>query len=158
MRTLPGIGKKILKSYILSALTPIRLWSRSAENLLLGTCAQESHFGRYIAQIGDGPARGIFQMEPATYYDILNHSDLIVKRSILLPADANMLIYDIRLAIIAARLKYSMVPEKLPEANDLEGLAEYWKKYYNTKLGKGTVEEFIANYNKYVTSEELNDW
>jgi len=25
-----------------------------------------------------------------------------------------------------------------------------WKKYYNTPLGAGTVEEFIENYKKYV--------
>lgn len=44
--------------------------SSSAVNLLLGTAAQESAFGTYLRQIGGGPARGVFQMAPATAKDI----------------------------------------------------------------------------------------
>jgi len=38
----------------------------------------------------------------------------------------------------------------LPNAEDIEGLAHYWKKYYNTVYGSGKVEEFVNNYKKYV--------
>jgi hypothetical protein len=31
----------------------------------------------------------------------------------------------------------------------MKALAQYWKKYYNTSLGKGTAVEAIANYNRY---------
>ena len=30
-----------------------------------------------------------------------------------------------------------------PKAGDLEGQAKYWKKYYNSHLGKGTIEHFM---------------
>ena len=43
--------------------------SRAAENLILGTALQESNL-RYLRQLGDGPARGVYQMEPATHDDI----------------------------------------------------------------------------------------
>ena len=34
----------------------------------------------------------------------------------------------------------------LPDADNVAELAHYWKLYYNTPEGKGTVEEFIKNY------------
>ena len=48
------------------------------------------------------------------------------------------------------RIHYLRVPEKLPEANDVEGLARYWKKYYNTSAGKGTEKDFMLKYQMYV--------
>lgn len=45
------------------------------------------------------------------------------------------------IAALAARLFLLRIPEPIPET--LEGQAEYWKKFYNTALGKGTVEGFI---------------
>ena len=45
-----------------------------------------------------------------------------------------------------ARIKYWRVPKKLPVENDIEGMAKYWKDYYNTSLGKGTPEKFIKAY------------
>jgi hypothetical protein len=52
------------------ALSRIDLWSAAAEDLLLGTAAVESGCGRYLVQVGGGPALGIFQMEPATHDDL----------------------------------------------------------------------------------------
>lgn len=46
------------------------------------------------------------------------------------------------------RLIYLRVSEKIP--NDLAGMANYWKKYYNTSKGKGTPEKFIEAYERYV--------
>jgi hypothetical protein len=40
------------------------------------------------------------------------------------------------------------------DATDVFKLAEYWKKYYNTPKGKGTVQQFIQSYNKYVEGGE----
>ena len=42
------------------------------------------------------------------------------------------------------RLKYKNVPKKLPKT--VEGMANYWKKYFNSELGKGDPEEFIEKY------------
>ena len=46
-----------------------KLAAKEAQWLLLGTAAVESSGGRYLYQI-KGPARGIFQMEPRTGWDI----------------------------------------------------------------------------------------
>jgi hypothetical protein len=63
---------------------------------------------------------------------------------------AEEMVWDLKFAILLARLRYRVVPEKLPEADDLAGLARYWKKYYNTDLGAGTREQFVRSYEKYV--------
>jgi len=46
-----------------------------------------------------------------------------------------------------ARIHYLRIADKIPST--LEGQAAYWKKYYNSEKGAGTVEEYIANYKKY---------
>ena len=40
----------------------------------------------------------------------------------------------------------------LPPADDVEGMAKYWKRNYNTFLGKGKPEEFVRNYRELVKS------
>ena len=34
-------------------------------------------------------------------------------------------------------------PSALPEYNDIEGMAKYWKTYYNTSQGAGTLERAV---------------
>ena len=48
-------------------------YSIDAVNLLLGTAIQESGGLRWRVQVNGGPARGLFQMEEATYTDIWNN-------------------------------------------------------------------------------------
>lgn len=145
-----------LQDLITSTLQEIGLYSEAAVNLLLGTCAQESHLGTYRRQLGGGPALGIFQMEPATFRDICNcflryKPDLQDK--IRLAADVDFfdpadLVNNDRLAVCFARIHYLRVKEAIPE--DLTGWAGYWKRHYNTVKGKGTEEEFIQNFKRFV--------
>ncbi|MCC3859871.1 hypothetical protein [Pseudemcibacter aquimaris] len=51
-------------------------------------------------------------------------------------------------ATAAARLQYFRVREPIPET--LDGQAAYWKKYWNTKHGKGTTDQYSEHYKKYV--------
>lgn len=147
-----------LKEYIIiPTLDYMGLNSASAVNLLLGTAAQESHLGKYLHQI-NGPALGIYQMEPDTHKDI--HNNFLVYKSDLNKKILNLsfpafsmkknLIGNLYYATAMARIHYYRVPEKLPKADDIEGLANYWKRYYNTTIGKGTIKEFIKNFEKYV--------
>lgn len=147
-----------LKKYIIEpTLKTLDLHSDAAVNLLLGTLAQESRMGHYIHQV-NGPALGIFQMEPATHDDLLLNyisyrPDL--KEKIEIASQSNRfcskdLIFNLRYAAAMCRVHYLRVPHKLPKADDIEGLATYWKQYYNTRLGRGSVEEFIENYRRYV--------
>jgi len=153
-----SFNKDQFKDLIQKVLTKIDMHSDVAVNLLLGTAAQESGFGTYLKQLGDGPALGVFQMEPNTEKDIwINYIDhrVIIRNMIKYTVGLHSptpfhlqgnLIYQ----IIMTRLHYRRVPEPLPMESDIKGLARYWKQYYNTPMGKGTTEEFIANYYKYV--------
>jgi hypothetical protein len=151
------INASQLKEYIIiPSLKQIDLYSESAVNLLLGTAAQESHLGTYLHQV-NGVALGIYQMEPATFTDIMQN--FIAYRSNLRSAVGKLaygkvdeLVYNLAFSTAMTRIHYARVNETLPNANDLEGLANYWKDHYNSKLGKGTVQEFINNYRRLVNN------
>ncbi len=134
------------------------LISESAVNLLMGTAAQESRLGEFWFQKGGGPALGIFQMEPETeksiWEDLLRYSPILSKKVFSVTGvpfpGALRLKYDLRYQIVMARLKYFWSPDPLPEADDIPGLAVYWKRVYNTIGGAGKESEFITNYKELV--------
>lgn len=132
-------------------------FSSEAVELLMMTAAHESKLGTYIRQL-NGPALGIFQMEPATYYDIddnfLEYRPDLDKAVIAMAPmgtatseAADELAWNLKLQIIMARLHYYRVPESLPKTP--EELAQYAKNYYNTSEGKATAEKYLEDYKKY---------
>lgn len=135
-----------------------KLNSKAAVNLLMGTVAHESHGGHYLKQVG-GPALGIFQIEPATHKDIYENFlayDIELKTAIqLLTLKTSLiseemeLINNLMYSCAIARLIFWRVSEPLPHENDINGVAGYWKKYYNTCLGAGTEEQFKTSYLNY---------
>lgn len=151
-------AKQFKEVIIQPTLLKLGMDSEAAQNLLMGTMAQESHFGKYVKQLGSGPALGVYQMEPNTHNDLVNNyikykpeikktlSDAFGYKFL----EAEILTYDLRYATIFCRLHYRRRPEPLPNANDLYDLAEYWKRHYNTYLGAGTTEEFIHNYKRFI--------
>ncbi len=178
-----SIDKKQFKTLISTTLQVLDLHSKDAVCLLLGTAAQESKFGHYIEQLGSGPAKGFFQIEPATELDNwvnylryrpelarqivgvsgllqptttglkwleklnLNRFNVAATHARINPnALGNNLIYD----ICMARIKYRRSPGNIPSRHDLPAQAAYWKKYYNTAGGHGTVGDYIQNYKKHV--------
>lgn len=151
-----AFNKDQFKIMIVDVLAEFECYSYDAVNLLLGTAAQESAFGTYLFQLGGGPACGVFQMEPATERDIwlnfLNYRDILTKRIDKIchvnGPSAFALRTNLAYQIIMTRCHYLRV--KAPIPGDLLGYAKYWKNHYNTIKGKGTEEEFVHNYKKYV--------
>jgi len=137
-----------LTEIIHEALEPLRLYSDRVLPLLLGTCAVESSFGRWRVQLGGGPARGIYQMEPATFRWLrTKYGKRYPSVSEYSFADQQN---DDHQATVMARLRYLEVPEQLPPADDLHAQADYWKRHYNTFLGAGTVEKYLKAYRLHV--------
>lgn len=142
--------KKQLKELIVKpALEFIGLYSEDATNLVFETACVESRCGEYIAQYPTGPAKGIFQMEPATARDIYDNflqykpelkGKVEALKSEALTMEEN-LVGNLYYAAAMCRVHYLRQPKSIP--SDLKGRAEYWKKYYNTEKGKGTVEKYI---------------
>jgi len=139
---------KQFRSLIERVIEEVGMRSPAAVNLLLGTAAQESRFGTYLRQLDGGPAVGPFQCEPATFQDLQERFQNVQRW--MIGRSAEEMEWDIRLAILVCRLKYRSIPAALPAHDDLPGLAGYWKRYYNTAKGKGTIEEFMRNYRRYV--------
>jgi hypothetical protein len=143
-------------------LSKLQLFSAGAVELLIGTAYQESRL-RYLHQLGGGPARGIFQMEPATHKDIWDNfiryqpatlKDNINNLKLVNSAmGADEMEGNLYYACAMARIHYYRVKEALPAEGDVAGMARYWKKYYNTPLGAGTEQEYINNWR--VVSREL---
>ncbi len=144
---------KLKTVYIEPVLEKIQMYSPAATMLLLGTCAAESDMGKHTKQIGGGPALGIFQMEPGTYYDICTNVIPVYWHKIhecIIPKSPTFLQYDLQLAIIMARLQYARFPERLPDAKDIFGQAKLYKLRYNSHLGKGTEEKYREKFDQYL--------
>ncbi len=152
-----------LREYVvIPALQQLGMHSLAAEQLVLGTIAQESH-GSYLKQLGKGPALGLIQMEPATHKDLwinfIKYKRAIKNALLVMTSDSVdecyevngwpdhvALIWNLRYAIAMCRVHYYRKPQTLPKASDISALATYWKEHYNTVHGAGTVEEFINNF------------
>ncbi len=134
----------------------------AAEQLVLGTAVKESNL-IWLRQLGTGPAVGLWQMEPFTFRDIRDNflsgtsTGKCALRRALASFSARMrhepdeLAWNLRLGAAYCRVRYMYamhtvngvrVPEPLPAAWDVKAMASYWKRHYNTRLGKGKPEEF----------------
>ena len=130
---------------------------QAATELLLGTALQESAL-IYRRQLGGGPALGLFQMEPATHDDIwanfLHYHPALAQSVEALttnpPAAATLETND-KYAAAMCRVHYLRMGQivgqtPLPEAGDIPAIAAYWKRFYNTPLGAGSVAQFITHW------------
>jgi len=151
------IDRTQLSNLIDKATGAIGMQSPAATALILGTAAQESRMGCFMRQLGGGPALGIFQMEPRTFE---YHAKYLNKRPALKAAilefcgvtelKADFLEWNNAFAACMTRVHYYRIRKPLPSVDDVAGMAAYWKKYYNSVLGKGTEIEFVKNYYLYV--------
>lgn len=142
------------RNIVRPALRAIGLHSVAAENLVMGTAAVESGL-EYVRQLHNGPALSLFQIEPRTHDDIWENY-LAYRRELaetLLAAiaagerpPADRLIWDLRYSAIMCRIHYKRVPELLPDADDIWGMARYYKTFYNTVAGKAKEHDFVDSY------------
>lgn len=139
------------------ALEGLDAWSPAAERLVWGTAAVESAGGYYLAQHPEGPALGIFQMESATHNDLrwnyFHHRPKLERKLRDLVGGTlkpDRMRSDLLYAAAFCRLHYLRRPEPLPNADDIEGMARYWKMFYNTRHGAGTVGYFLREWEQRV--------
>jgi len=132
----------------------------AAAQLVLGTAIVESRL-KWLQQLGGGPARGLWQMEPETFKRHMNWlragRHLLRSRiNELLGGDELLgegmgefvqLAGNLYFACAMCRVHYLRVLAPLPEYDDIRGMGRYWKAHYNTPAGKGTVEGYIKAWN-----------
>jgi hypothetical protein len=141
------------------ALLDLVLYTDEALKLLMFTCAVESVGGTYLKQ-EKGPALGIFQMEPATYWDIWdNYIKNKLNLMLILGTTFNAytvppeerLIYDLRYATVMARIHYARVSAPIPAANDIDAIYQYYKLHYNTSEGAAQKDTAIQKYQAFIS-------
>lgn len=154
--------RHVLELVVRPTLLHLDLHSESAEQLLMGTAAQESGFA-CLRQWGGGPALGLWQCEPATYRDLTDNylayrlglwrkvRDLASSAADRPMPDPMELCWNLGLACAVARVHYLRVRDPLPQPGDVAGMASYYKQHYNTRLGAATESDFERAYTAYVS-------
>lgn len=152
------LARSILAKAVRPALNLLGSGGLAAEQLVLGTGIQESLLV-HREQMDGGPALGLFQMEPMTHDDcwtnFLHFQDGLsdkVKRTLdtgQQPNPDTMRVNDLYAAAMC-RVRYLRVSAAIPSANDIQGLANYWKEHYNTPLGAGSPQEFLDKWPTFI--------
>jgi hypothetical protein len=151
---------------VLRYLDPEIPYSPTAEMLVAGTIWHESNGLTWVRQRlsggRDGRARGIGQMEPATYDWLREWVSTPARAALKLKLDkldlgadlpgidipADRLHANLPLSVAYTRLRYWAVKDPLPPPVPLE-LARYWKAHYNTPAGAGTPDQWVRAFEQY---------
>ena len=138
-----------IKEIVEGTLYKLDMYSDDALSLIMRTGWAESGY-RALRQY-KGPAIGFWQVELATIQDTLDnyveyrpHIMEVLTTLGLEPEDLEFsVLSSIALQAAFCRLKYRRDSKPIPSWDNMKAQAKYWKRVYNTKLGKGTVEHFI---------------
>jgi len=144
------LTKKQLDENILDVCKTLGFGSNNNAHLMLSeTAQQETRYGEAL-DYSWGVGVGIMQFDLGGFDDTKNRTSKenkdLIKKVYDIDIDKTSLDnlrYSPLLSTIYARLFYLLRPGAIPTT--LEGRAQYWKTYYNSIKGKGTVEEYIKN-------------
>lgn len=121
----------------------------NAKRLLLETVAAETNFGKAKDKTWSSGI-GLTQFDYIGFIDVKQRTPKKIKQKIKTNWGINIdrvrlddLRYNPKLAMIFTRLKYMLVPKPIPST--LQDRGKYWKKWYNTYAGKGTVAHYVSS-------------
>ncbi len=126
----------------------------AAERLILETAIAETIGGTYRSPVRYHFGLGLCQFDKIAFEDVKERTSSKRQKAILERFNIDIkqveyreLAYSPILSLICCRLFYLMKPGSIPAT--LQERGEYWKKYYNTYLGKGTVEGYVKKVNDF---------
>lgn len=168
-----GIYAKDLRELVVRpTLLQLNEWSPAAENLLLGTAAQESQLGfRMHSNNADGA--GLYRISEATHIQVwdkflVTDPELasrvrgLASQQQFLKFPHCELITNLGYATGIAWMIYKRNNIQLPSENDIASLASCWQMFYNnrdsnqptlTSVSNIDTDKFISNYRKLVLRE-----
>jgi hypothetical protein len=124
-----------------------------AIQLMIGTACAETHFGTFRDDY-EPQGRGVYQFDGVRFNDIRDY--LIVQRKDIHKIIIEEFGFDMRyigfnsaldhsplLNSVLCRIGYYMKPEPLPYVGDVIGQAAYYKKHWNSSIGKSSPEKYI---------------
>lgn len=130
--------------------------------MVLGTGLVESQYVHLDQTTpGPGPAYGPWQMEKPTHDDLwanfISYQPSALRDALLEIAGAKygpppitVLHWNLMYGACMCAIHYRRAPGKHPEAGDFAAMAAYWKQWYNTPLGKGTVAKALPFFKQAV--------
>lgn len=168
-----GIHAKDLRELVVRpTLLLLDEWSPAAENLLLGTAAQESQLG-FRMHTNQIKGAGLYRISEMTHIQVWD--EFLVKDPELasrvrglasqqqfLKFPHRELITNLSYATGIAWMIYKRNAIQLPAENNLNGLANCWQTFYASRntaqhkllcLPSLDTEKFISNYRKLVLRE-----
>lgn len=173
-----GIFATDLRSLIIRpTLEQLDDWSPAAENLLLGTAAQESQLGFRLhhgqPQSGQLLGQGLYRISPHTHVQVwdeflITDPELasrlrgLASQQQFLKSPHNELVTNLSYATGVAWMIYKRHKITLPDADDIEALGACWLQYFakrDANIGDScfhtdiSAEKFETNYRKLVLRE-----
>lgn len=121
--------------------------NNNAQALLLETAKAETQLGK-TKDTTKYAGMGLTQFDKIGFDDVIDRISLTDYATIKEKMGIELswvkwedLRYNILLAFLFTRLKYKKIPSEIPKS--MESRAIYWKKYYNTYAGKGTLRHYL---------------
>ena len=158
-----ALAEKIRREAVrpaLQALEPVIPWTQTAENQVLNTGAHESGGFVHRVQIGNGPARGLWQMEQATFRDLYDRflggrANLRALVDTLWLNDGTdpwlQIEMNDQFAAAMCRIRYWDSAAKLTfDPRDVFESSRCWSQFYNTRRDPKLEAQFVANVRRYV--------
>lgn len=122
----------------------------NAHKILIETAQQETKLGYYPDKFPYLHGIGLCQFDLIGFQDVKQRTRPRIVKTIKRNFKLNIndvrhreLAYSPFLSLLFCRLFYKLRPDPIPQK--LHDRAKYWKKHYNTKIGKGSVEEYVKN-------------
>ncbi|MGQ9425912.1 hypothetical protein ACXYTJ_05085 [Gilvimarinus sp. F26214L] len=133
--------------------------ARAAENLLLGTAAQESGLGFHL-RINRARGIGIYQITPQIHVNIwdrylIDHPDLasdirgLASQHEFLAHPHAELATNLSYATAIAWMVYRRTKRKLPAADDILGLGNFWFRHFPHRSSE-TADDFGDTYRRCI--------
>lgn len=161
-----GICAQELRQWVIKpTLKRLGVYSKTAENLLLATAAQESGLGSHIKPAGQR-ALGIYQIHSLSHRHIWDdhlakYSNMasivrgLASQHDFLTQPHTELATNLSYATAIAWFMYARHDDfTLPESNNIDALAKTWKRFYHPKNNCSTAD-FSKNFMRYITINEV---
>jgi len=166
-----GIYATDLRTLVIRpTLEQLDQWSPAAENLLMGTAAQESQLG---FRLHSNHLKGIYRISESTHQQVWDEFLIrdpetasrlrgLASQQQFLKAPHNELAINLSYATGVAWMIYLRHGFSLPDSDNIPALANCWLDYYASRDGKNNrallnseadLEKFICNYRKLVLRE-----
>lgn len=134
---------------------------KTVANQIIEICAQETQLGLFKDPTSYGAGTGLTQIDEPTFEDIRDrtrpHNAEIIKKHFGIDIERVSYVeleHSPLLSIVFCRLYLKLFDSEVP--TELKHRALWWKSYYNTKLGDGTVAQYLYNAKHHGVDKLLN--